>query len=96
VSPHHPPSPLGQKIHFLAPYRCVKFKREKKMYFFFVEEIVFVRAAASCVKKVIPAWKKVISASKKVNLSKKKFSSHLSRKKNLLMSVKNKPPFPLK
>jgi hypothetical protein len=30
--------------HLLAPYRCVKFEREKKLYFFFVEEIVFLSA----------------------------------------------------
>jgi hypothetical protein len=33
--------PEWQKSHLLAPYRCVKFEREKKLYFFFVEEIVF-------------------------------------------------------
>jgi hypothetical protein len=41
VSPHPPPSPSWQKSHLLAPYRCVKFEREKNLYFFFVEEIVF-------------------------------------------------------
>jgi hypothetical protein len=40
VSPHPPPSPSWQKSHFLAPYRCVKFEREKKLSFFFVKEIV--------------------------------------------------------
>jgi hypothetical protein len=30
--------------YLLAPYRCVKFEREKKLYFFFVEEIVFLSA----------------------------------------------------
>jgi hypothetical protein len=42
VSPHPPPSPSWQKSHLLAPYRCVKFEREKQLYFFFVEEIVFL------------------------------------------------------
>jgi hypothetical protein len=43
-SPHPPPSPSWQKSHLLDPYRCVKFEREKKLYFFFVEEIVFLLA----------------------------------------------------
>jgi hypothetical protein len=34
-------TPSWQKSHLLAPCRCVKFEREKKLYFFFVEEIVF-------------------------------------------------------
>jgi hypothetical protein len=49
VSPHPPPSPSWQKSHLLAPYRCVKFEREKKLYFFFVEEIVFLDVLALCV-----------------------------------------------
>jgi hypothetical protein len=40
VSPHPPPSPSWQKSHLLAPYRYMKFKREKKCTFF-IEEIVF-------------------------------------------------------
>jgi hypothetical protein len=31
----------GLVRNLLAPYRCVKFEREKKLFFFFVEEIVF-------------------------------------------------------
>jgi hypothetical protein len=49
VSPHPPPSPSWQKSHLLAPYRCVKFEREKKLYFFLVKEIVFDSSAKSFV-----------------------------------------------
>jgi hypothetical protein len=38
VSPHPPPSPSWQKSHLLAHYRCVKFKREKKLYFFLLKK----------------------------------------------------------
>jgi hypothetical protein len=50
VSPHPPPSPSWQKSHLLAPYRCVKFEREKKLSFFFVEEMSFLRPTAKLKK----------------------------------------------
>jgi hypothetical protein len=53
-SPHPQPSPSWQKSHLLAPYRCVKFEREKKLYFSFVEEIVYKCTSVHIITSILP------------------------------------------
>jgi hypothetical protein len=43
---HPPPSPSWQKSHLLAPYRCVKFEREKKLYFFLSKKLSYIISIA--------------------------------------------------